>query len=90
MYANTTVSGTETFLMTKRFISIFSSVAILVFFIFHLLTYGKLEFRSEQSYQFFYHGSFALFAIFNLVLTISLPSDYAGQIGRTLGIFGIW
>ncbi len=89
LHKHLNVSGTETLLMTKRFISVFTSITILAFFIFHLLTYGKLEFRSEKSYLFFYHGSFALFAILILVLTISLPNDYAGQIGRTLGIFGI-
>jgi hypothetical protein len=75
--------------MTKRFITIFISIATFVFILFHLLTYGKLEFRSETSYQFFYHGSFVLFTILILVLTISLPNDYPGQIGRTLAMFGI-
>jgi hypothetical protein len=75
--------------MTKRFISVLTSITIFILLVFHLLTYGKLEFRSEHSYQVFYNGSFALFAILVLVLTISLPNDYAGQIGRTLGIFGI-
>lgn len=75
--------------MAKRFISIFTSITIFVLLVFHLLTYSKLEFRSEHTYQVFYHGSFALFAILVLVLTISLPNDYAGQIGRTFGIFGI-